>query len=131
MRSRRGRRRSRATHDIGAGTVAVIGVIGLTIGLAALMLPAATVTSARHAAATAADAAALAAADVLVGVAGVEGGASGVTWSGPCGAAQSVANATGAQLTACAIDELVVTVRAEIATTFGPVSATATAGPPT
>jgi len=123
-------RRRRLGLEDGAGTVATIGVAGFTVGLAALMLPIATVSIARHSAGASADAAALAAADVLIGVAVGDGRAGEYTWRGPCGAAEAIASAGGAQLTACVIDELVATVRAEVATTFGAVSATSTAGPP-
>ena len=68
-----------------------------------------------------ADAAALAAADV----------ARGIFPGVPCAMAASVATSHGALLDKCRVDGVIVTVRVRVASFAFPVTATATAGPPT
>ncbi len=108
--------------DRGAGTVAVIGLAALVIGLAGMLAPVTAVSVARHRVAAAADAAALAAAEVLAGF--------GPVTADPCGTAAIIANAGGVGLVGCELDGLVVTVEAAVDTAFGAVLARATAGPP-
>lgn len=104
----------------GAGGVAVIGIAAAVALAAVLVIAAGAALVARQRVAGAADAAALAAADT------VSGRLPGV----PCQVAAQVAEANAAEVTACVVDGLVVTVRAAGAIGAIPVTATATAGPP-
>ncbi|MFT4219693.1 MAG: helicase, partial [Microbacterium sp.] len=74
-------------------------------------------------AAAAADAAALAAADTLSGATAGAG-------ADPCGAAAAVAEANGASLRSCALDELTATVRVAVPFAALSAEAAARAGPP-
>lgn len=104
----------------GAGTALALAIATAALLLAMLIVGAGTAAIAQARAASAADAAALAAADAL----------SGFADGSPCGLAQAVATASGAQLGQCRIDGLDVTVTATIP--VGPLraSVTARAGPP-
>jgi len=108
-------------EDRGAGTVAVIGVAAVIIGLAGMLAPVSAISVARHRAAAAADAAALAAAAAVAGF--------GPVVDDPCASAEMVADAGGAALVACDLNGLVVTIQAAVETAFGLVAARATAGP--
>lgn len=106
--------------DSGSGSLLGVGILAGTLALAALLMPLASVLTARHRVAAAADAGALAAADVAAGI------FPGV----PCEAAVRLTMAAETNLSACEVDGMIVTVRAET-TVFGfIVAATATAGPP-
>lgn len=106
--------------DRGSGSVLSIAVVGVILAIAAILVPLSLVLTARQAAAGAADAAALAAADAAVGI--VPGS--------PCAVADPVAAANGAEVTACRMDGVVVTVRVSVNAAGMDVSSTATAGPP-
>ncbi|MGO1506589.1 MAG: helicase [Microbacteriaceae bacterium] len=101
---------------LSASVLAVSAV--LCVGLAAV--GGAAVTAQR--AAGAADASALAAADAASGAI--------VTDEAPCGLAARVAAASGATLVACAVDDLVATVRVEAAYAGLAAVSRARAGPP-
>ena len=113
-------RRARTTGgERGAGSVLAVAIVGVLIALTVLALPLYSVLSRKQAVGGAADAAALAAADVRVGIVPGE----------PCAVAASVAEANGAELSACAVDGLVVTVAARTRVLGFVVEAAATAGP--
>lgn len=110
----------RAGAERGAGSILVVGILAAVIALTLLAAPIVGLHVDRRRTAAAADAAALAAADTVIGIVPGE----------PCGTAARTAEANGAALTACVVDDLVVTVA--VARSAGPfvVTATATAGPP-
>lgn len=103
-----------------AGLSAAVGALAVATALAVGVsaVGAASVRSAR--AAGAADAAALAAADAA------SGAVSGV----PCERADEVARAAGADLAACELDEMIVTVRVRVGGGPFAAEARARAGPP-
>jgi len=109
-----------SVSDRGAGAVVVLGLVAMTLLIAALLVPAVWFGPARHLAAAAADAAALAAADTL----------SGRHEGHPCERAARVVAAHGAELGACVPEGLVVSVEAVVGRAFLTVAAVATAGPP-
>jgi secretion/DNA translocation related TadE-like protein len=104
----------------GAGSIIVVGVLAALLMLVMLAAPLAAAHLYRRRAAGAADAAALAAADTVVGI--VSGDA--------CANAVITAEANGATLTGCVVDDLVVTVSVARASGLLSVTAVATAGPP-
>jgi secretion/DNA translocation related TadE-like protein len=106
--------------DSGSGSVLAIGIIGSTVAALALGIPLYMGLSLRQSVATAADASALAAADV----------AAGVFPGSPCAIARDVARANRADLGGCAVDGLVVTVRANVQFLGLSLASSATAGPP-
>ncbi|WP_207454609.1 Rv3654c family TadE-like protein [Desertivibrio insolitus] len=104
----------------GAGSVTVVGIAAAIALAAVLVIAVGGALVVRQRVAGAADAAALAAADT----------ASGRLPGVPCVAAAEVAAANGAELDGCLVEGLVVTVRAAAVVGALPVTATATAGPP-
>jgi secretion/DNA translocation related TadE-like protein len=110
----------RWSEDRGSGTLLGLAVVGSIGALVSLTIPLCVGLGIRASVDTAADASALAGADVAVGI----------SPGSPCDVASTVAVANRATLGACAVDGLVVTVRAQ-STFLGLVlAATATAGPP-
>lgn len=108
-------------RDRGSGTILTIAIVACIVALTAMTIPLYSALVLRQAVAGAADAAALAAADAAVGiVAGF-----------PCEVAGRVAAANGAALDACEVDGLIVTVVTSRSMLGIPVTAAATAGPPT
>jgi secretion/DNA translocation related TadE-like protein len=107
-----------------AGTALVVGVLGVsaTLGFGLAAVGAAAATSQR--AASAADAAALAAADVA------SGAVVAPKDDPPCLIARQVAEAAGAEVTACEVDGLIATLSVRVP--FGALAARASAraGPP-
>ncbi len=103
-----------------AGTMTAVGIVGAAAVLAAGLLGAGAAAVASQRLASAADAGALAAADA----------ASGAVPGIPCDRAAEVADAFGAVLEACELDELIATVT--VSMRLGPVAARASAraGPP-
>lgn len=97
--------------------VGVVAVLLLGVGLC---LPLGAVLAERQRAAAAADAAALAGADVAVGIRS----------GSPCGTAEAVAAANGAETIGCTVDGVVVTVGVRISRGMVLITASATAGPP-
>lgn len=116
---RRRAEHARGRHDAGAGVALALAPIAAMLVLAGIILAASIAVVAAARVDAAADAAALAAADTLAGFATGDA----------CDRATLVANANGAQLTACTIDGLVVTVSCADAGGLL-VAATAVAGPP-
>lgn len=108
----------------GAASVLAVAIITTLLTVLFALMPLCLAVTERNRLAGAADAAALAAADVAVGR---EPGT-------PCAAAERVAGANAARITACRADGVVVTVRVTSARGFGglpfDLDATATAGPP-
>lgn len=104
----------------GAGSILVVGIIGAVLSLALLAAPLTAAHIDRRRAAVAADAAALAGADTVIGI--VPGDA--------CSNAARTAEANGASLTSCAVDDLIVTVQVARASGLHTATAAATAGPP-
>ena len=107
--------------DRGAGSILAVGLIAAILGAVLLLVPLYCALVVRSRLTGAADAAALAAADVAIGI------APGV----PCRVAASVARANGATMAGCRADGVIVTVRVSVVVLGFPVSASATAGPPT
>ncbi|WP_347756113.1 Rv3654c family TadE-like protein [Agrococcus sp. ProA11] len=106
--------------ECGAGSVLALAIATAALLLAMLIVGTGAAAIAQARAASAADAAALAAADAL----------SGFADGSPCGLAQAVAGASGAQLSLCRIDGLDAAVAVTVP--VGPLraSGTARAGPP-
>lgn len=104
----------------GSGTVLALATVGLLVGLTAGVLTVAGAHVAHRRTAAAADAAALAAADTAVGRVPGE----------PCGAAAKVAEATGATVERCELEEVVATVTVSVDYLGFRTSASARAGPP-
>lgn len=104
----------------GAGSVLGVAIIATLLCLTAMLLPLYAVLIEKRSVAGAADAAALAAADVQAGILPGD----------PCTVAARVASANGAELAACTIDGLVVTVTARGSFVGLAVGESATAGPP-
>ncbi|MET0780279.1 MAG: helicase [Microbacterium sp.] len=103
-----------------AGTILGVGIIVCTATLAVSFTTAGAGAVYSQRLAGVADAAALAAADAASGAVGGE----------PCGRATEIAAASGADVAACELDELVVTIT--VSAVFGrlPATASARAGPP-
>jgi secretion/DNA translocation related TadE-like protein len=97
-----------------------VGLVAAIVCATAMLVPLYTVLVEKRAMAGAADAAALAAADARSGLVGGD----------PCALAASVARANGAELTACDLDGLVVTVAVSTSVAGFAVPGIATAGPP-
>ena len=106
--------------EAGSGSLLAVAVIGSTIASVALGVPLLVGIGVRQSVEGAADASALAGADV----------AAGIYPGSPCVVAADVARANGARLASCAVDGLVVTVRASAEFLGLPLAASATAGPP-
>jgi secretion/DNA translocation related TadE-like protein len=104
----------------GSGTVLGLAVIGSILAVVAVSLPLYIGLSIKQSLLGAADASALAGADVAIGIAG----------GSPCAVASRVASANDAILDQCAVDGLVVTVRAKRDFLGLELTASATAGPP-
>lgn len=111
---------TRLSDTRGAGSVTVVGIAAAIALAAMLVIAVGGALVLRQRVAGAADAAALAAADT----------ASGRLPGVPCVAAAEVAAANGAELDGCLVEGLVVTVQAGAVFGALPVTATATAGPP-
>lgn len=120
MTSQAGRRSSRRrASESGAGSILAIALVGAVLGCLGMLLAVTTGLSVRQALAGAADSAALAGADT----------AAGLHPGSPCEIAASVLAANGASEAGCAVDGLVVTVRAARTIIGIPVTISATAGP--
>ncbi len=109
----------RAAGERGSGTVVTLGAALGLLAVLLMLLPLAVVLASRQSVTGAADAAALAGADV----------ASGLLPGYPCQEAARVAAANGAELAACAVDGLVVTVTASRSLLALTIAESATAGP--
>ncbi|WP_322411618.1 Rv3654c family TadE-like protein [Microbacterium invictum] len=103
-----------------AGSALTVGVVGVTAVLAMGLLAVGGAAVQAQRVAGAADAAALAAADA----------ASGAITGAPCERAAQMAATVGAELTRCALDDLIATITLERLVVGFPVSASARAGPP-
>lgn len=103
-----------------AGATLSVGVLAVSVALAAGIAVASAASIAQVRASGAADAAALAAADALTGVVAGD----------PCDRASDLARRHGARVTACGLDLAVATIT--VAVPFGPFAAAgrARAGPP-
>ena len=110
----------RPTGERGAGSVLGVTLVACVLCLTAMLLPLYAVLVEKRAVAGAADAAALAAADARAGILPGE----------PCPVAAAVVAANGAELGACTVDGLVVTVTARGSFAGFAVGVSATAGPP-
>ena len=106
--------------DDASGSVLGVAIAGSIVAALALVIPLYTGLGIRERVDTAADAAALAGADV----------AAGISPGAPCLIAAHIAEANGATLEACAVDGLVVTVRARVRFFGLNLTSMATAGPP-
>ena len=85
-------------RDCGAGAILALGLVGVVIGLTAVLLALGHVVTSRHQAAAAADLAALAAAQAAAGTS-AEG-----SRAGPCEVAARIAAANRGRLAACSLD---------------------------
>jgi secretion/DNA translocation related TadE-like protein len=110
----------RWSEDRGSGTLLGLAIVGSIGALVTPTIPLCVGLGVRASVDTAADSSALAGADV----------AAGISPGSPCDAARAVAAANRATLGACAVDGLVVTVRAQSSFMGVALAATATAGPP-
>ena len=106
--------------DRGSGSLLGLAIVGSLAAVVTLLVPLIVGLGIRESLSDAVDAAALAGADVAAGI------APGI----PCEAAARLAEANGVSLEACAVDGLVVTVRADRQFLGIELDATATAGPP-
>jgi secretion/DNA translocation related TadE-like protein len=106
--------------DRGSGSLLGLAIAGSVVAVVGLFIPLIMGLGIRESLAESADASALAAADV----------ASGIAPGIPCVTASRLAVANGVSLDACAVDGLVVTVRADRHFLGLELDATATAGPP-
>ena len=104
----------------GSGSLLGLAIAGSVVASMVLVVPLYTGLKIRETVSSAADAAALAAADV----------ASGISPGAPCQVASMIAAANRASLDACAVDGLIVTVRASDHFLGITLTSTATAGPP-
>jgi secretion/DNA translocation related TadE-like protein len=107
-------------RDRGSGSLLGLAVVGCIAAVVASLVPLGVGLGIREAVGQAADAAALAAADV----------SAGISPGYPCDTARAVARANSSDLTSCAVDGLVVTVRTERSFMGIDIDATSSAGPP-
>jgi secretion/DNA translocation related TadE-like protein len=115
------RRTPHIRHDeSGAASVVAVAIVGAVVAVSVSVIPVLGVFVASQRAANAADAAALAAADAISGaVPGV-----------PCELAAAIAVRNGAEVSSCADDGPVATVRVVVRQLGFTLDATARAGPP-
>jgi secretion/DNA translocation related TadE-like protein len=108
------------TSDRGSGSILAVSILAAMVTAVGVLLPTTAVAVGRARASNASDAAALAAADV----------ASGLLPGSPCEAAEVVAAANGATLSACSVDGTTVTVEASVGAGILVVHGVSTAGQP-
>lgn len=111
---------ARGERERGSGSVLAVGVLGAIMTLTMLLLPVLGLLSVGQSVRSAADAAALAGADT----------ASGLVPGVPCAAAARAATLNAARLSACTLDELIVTVTVTRTAGGMTVQGRARAGPP-
>lgn len=121
MRSTTGSTSAGGAGELGSASILVVGIVIAIALIAGTLVPLYMGFSARGRTEGAADAAALAGADV----------AAGLYPGDPCTIAASIAATNASVLDACEVDGLVVTVRTKSEFLGIPLTAIATAGPPT
>ena len=110
----------RRPRERGAGSVLALAAVAVTVTLTTAVVVVAGAWGARQLAGVAADAAALAAADVAVGRASGD----------PCARAAEVAGASGASVSACVVNGVIVTIDVSVPYHGSQAHASARAGPP-